>query len=225
LENRRFNQGRDGGYEVIGITENFFVESLHQKIKPVALLSANNNDYANLYYTTIRLQPGNISNQMQALEKVWALFLPDEPMSYTFYDQQFDTMYRNDERLSMAIAIAAIIAIILTFMGILGQVYQMTLNRTKEIGIRKVNGARVSEIILLFYKDFVKWVAIAFVIASPLAWYVVKVWLQNFAYQASIAWWIFPLAGLLTLLGVLLTVSLQTYRAARRNPVESLRDE
>lgn len=225
LENKRLYQGRDGGYEVIGVTDNFFIESLHQKIKPVALLSSKNNDYANLYYATIRLRPGNIGNQMQALEKVWTLFLPDEPMNYTFYDQQFDLMYRNDERMSLAIAIAAIIAIILTFMSILGQAYQMTLNRTKEIGIRKVNGARVSEIILLFYKDFVKWVAIAFVVACPIAFFVIKKWLQNFAYQTTIKWWVFAIAGLLTLLGVLLTVSLQTYKAARRNPVDSLRDE
>ena len=225
LENKRFNQGRDGGYEVIGVTENFFVESLHQKIKPVAMLLADNSEAASLRYATIRLRPGNINEQMQALKNIWDQFLPDEPMNYTFYDQQFDAMYRNDERLSLAIAIAAIIAIILTFMGILGQAYQMTLNRTKEIGIRKVNGARVSEIILLFYKDFIKWIVVAFLIASPLAWYVVKVWLQNFAYQATISLLIFPLAGLLTLFGVLLTVSLQTWRAARRNPVESLRDE
>ncbi|NCA86511.1 MAG: ABC transporter permease [Clostridia bacterium] len=225
LENKRFNQGRDGGYEVIGVTDNFFVESLHQKIKPVAILLADDTQTGNLRYATIRLRPGKVSEQIDELKKVWDQFLPDEPMNYTFYDQQFDTMYRTDERLSLAIAIAAIIAIILTFMGILGQVYQMTLNRTKEIGIRKVNGARVSEIITLFYKDFVKWIILAFAIATPVAWYAVKVWLQNFAYQTKISWWIFPLAGLLTLFGVLLTVSLQTYRAARRNPVESLRDE
>lgn len=225
LENRHFNQGRDGGYEVIGITGNFFVESLHQKIKPVALLLANDNDGTNLRYATIRLRPGNIGNQMQALEKLWVFLIPDEPMSFTFYDQHFDAMYRNDERLGLAIAIAAIIAIILTFMGIVGQVFQMILNRTKEIGIRKVNGAQLSDIIFLFNKGFIKWVAIAFVVASPSAFYVIKKWHQNFAYQTTIEWWIFAIAGLLTLFGVLLTVSLQTYNAARRNPVESLRDE
>lgn len=226
MENRHFNQGRDGGYEVIGITENFFVESLHQKIKPVALLLADDNDAAaSLRYVTIRLRPGNIGDQMQALEKLWAFFLPDEPMNFTFYDQQFDAMYRKDERLGLAIAIAAIIAIILTFMGIVGQVFQMILNRTKEIGIRKVNGAQLSDIIFLFNKGFIKWVAIAFVVASPAAFYVIKKWHQNFAYQTTIDWWIFATAGLLTLFGVLLTVSLQTYNAARRNPVKSLRNE
>ncbi|MCK9453092.1 MAG: ABC transporter permease [Bacteroidales bacterium] len=225
LENRHFNQGRDGGYEVIGITENFFVESLHQKIKPVALLLTTDNEGGNLRYATIRLRPGNIGHQMQALEKLWAFFMPDEPMNFTFYDQQFDAMYRNDERLGLAIAIAAIIAIILTFMGIVGQVFQMILNRTKEIGIRKVNGAQLSDIIILFNKGFIKRVAIAFVVASPIAFFVIKQWLQNFAYQATIDWWIFAIAGLLTLFGVLLTVSLQTYSAARRNPVESLRNE
>jgi putative ABC transport system permease protein len=191
----------------------------------VAVLLASQDELTYLRYATIRLRPGQLSQQMDELKNMWSQFLPDEPMNYTFYDQQFDAMYRNDERLSLAIAIAAIIAIILTFMGILGQVYQMTLTRTKEIGIRKVNGARVSEIITLFYKDFVKWIILAFVVSTPVAWYVAKLWLQNFAYQTTIAWWIFPLAGLLTLFGVLLTVSLQTYRAARRNPVESLRDE
>ena len=225
MENKSFMQGREGGYQVIGVTENFFVESLHQKIKPVALLLSDQNNEAYLRYATIRLRPGNISNQMQELEKIWLFFLPDEPMNFTFYDQHFDAMYRNDERLGLAIAIAAAIAIILTFMGIVGQVYQMTLNRTKEIGIRKVNGARVYDIIFMFNKGFIKWMIIAFVIASPVAYYAVNKWHQNFAYQTSIEWWVFAIAGLLTLFGVLLTVSLQTYTAARRNPVKSLRDD
>jgi len=134
-------------------------------------------------------------------------------------------MYRNDKRLGLSIAIAAFIAIILTFMGIVGQIFQMILNRTKEIGIRKVNGAQLSDIISMFNKDFIRWVAIAFVVASPAAFYVIILWLQNFGYKTSVACWIFAIAGFITLLGVLLTVSLQTYSAARRNPVESLRNE
>ena len=100
-----------------------------------------------------------------------------------------------------------------------------TQQKTKEIGIRKVNGATISEIMLMLNKDFVKWVVVAFVIACPLAYYALTKWLENFAYKTTLSWWVFALAGLFTLVIALLTVSWQTYRAASRNPVESLRDE
>jgi putative ABC transport system permease protein len=110
-------------------------------------------------------------------------------------------------------------------MGILGQIFLISLNRTKEIGIRKVNGARISEIIAMLNKDFIKWVAIAFVIATPIAYYAMNKWLENFAYKTELSWWIFALAGLLALGIALLTVSWQSWKAATRNPVEALRYE
>jgi putative ABC transport system permease protein len=119
----------------------------------------------------------------------------------------------------------SILCIIVACMGLLGITLFMLEKRTKEIGIRKVNGARISEVLVMLNRDFVKWVAIAFVIATPIAWYAMHQWLQNFAYKTNLSWWIFALAGLLALGIALLTVSWQSWRAARRNPVEALRYE
>ncbi len=107
-------------------------------------------------------------------------------------------------------------------MGIFGQIYQESINRTKEIGIRKVNGAKISEILTMLNKDFVKWVVLAFVVATPIAYFAMNKWLESFAYKTSLSWWIFALAGLLALGVALLTISWQSWRAATRNPVESL---
>ena len=118
-----------------------------------------------------------------------------------------------------------ILAVFIASLGLFGQSVIASRNKIKEIGIRKVNGARISEVLVMLNKDFVKWVAIAFVIATPIAWYAMNEWLQNFAYQTELSWWIFALAGLLALGIALLTVSWQSWRAARRNPVEALRYE
>jgi len=119
----------------------------------------------------------------------------------------------------------SIIAIIIACLGLFGLVLNSTQQRSKEIGIRKINGAKISEVLMMLNKDFVKWVVIAFVIATPIAWYAMHKWLENFAYKTSLSWWIFALAGLLALGIALLTVSWQSWRAATRNPVEALRYE
>ena len=133
--------------------------------------------------------------------------------------------YIEEQKLSKTIQFFAIIAILLSCMGIFSYAISMATTRTKEIGIRKVNGATISEILLLLNKDFIKWVAIAFVIAVPIAYYVMSKWLENFAYKTELSWWIFALAGVLALGIALLTVSFQSWKAARRNPIESLRYE
>ena len=146
-------------------------------------------------------------------------------MNLMFYDDFFQAMYAKEDKLAKSITFFSIIALVLTCMGILGQIFMISLNRTKEIGVRKVNGARISEIMAMLNKDFVKWVAIAFVIATPLAWCAMHKWLDNFAYKTELSWWIFALAGLLALGIALLTVSFQSWKAATRNPVEALRYE
>ena len=123
------------------------------------------------------------------------------------------------------INIFSLLAIFIACLGLFGQSTLAADNRIKEIGIRKVNGAMVSEILIMLNKDFVKWVAIAFVIASPIAYYAMNSWLENFAYKTTLSWWIFALAGGLAIIIALITVSLQTFWAARRNPIESLRYE
>lgn len=209
------------GKEVIGVMEDFNVSSLHSAMEPVCLLLSD-NPADNL---SIRLLPGNLAENMDELTKVWTEFMPGEALNYTFYDSYFDSLYKKEEKTAQAIGILAFIALVLTCMGIFGQIFQESLNRTKEIGIRKVNGARVSEVLVMLNKDFVKWVSIAFIIATPIAYYAMNKWLENFAYKTSLSMWIFALAGLLALGIALLTVSWQSWRAATRNPVEALRYE
>jgi len=225
IVNRKFNNVQEGGIHVIGVTDNFHVQSLRSKILPLCLICVAKDGVKNLYNLSFRITPGNIGAKMKELEKVWKSFIPDEPMDYSFYDENFDAMYKQDERLGKAIGLFAIIAFILTCMGLLGQVFQVCVSRTKEIGIRKINGANVSEVMLMLSKDFEKLAALSFVLATPISWYAMNKWLQSFAYKTDLSWWIFALAGLFALAITFLTVSWQSWRAATRNPVEALRYE
>jgi len=222
LDGKRYNNGREGGYNVIGEVNNFNVESLHSALTPVALIYEPDREFNTL---SLRLMPGSIEQQIAELRSVWKSMLPDDPMEFAFYDDQFQAMYAKEDKLAKSITFFSIIAIVLTSMGILGQIFLISLNRTKEIGVRKVNGAKVSEILVMLNRDFVIWVIAAFVIATPIAYYAMNKWLENFAYKTALSWWIFALAGMLTLGIALLTVSWQSWIAATRNPVEALRYE
>jgi putative ABC transport system permease protein len=134
-------------------------------------------------------------------------------------------LYSKEEKIARFIEFVALWTILLAVTGLLGLIIFMSRDRIKEIGIRKVNGARISEVMTMLNKDFVKWVVIAFVIATPIAYYAMNKWLENFAYKTTLSWWIFALAGLLALGIALLTVSFQSWKAATRNPVEALRYE
>ena len=225
IEGKKFKNGREGGYQVVGVVPDFHVESMHRKIDPVCLLAAANDTHDELQNISIRLAQGNLNQQVVQLEKTWKSFIPDEPMNFSFYDEQFNAMYQKDERLGEAIGIASIIALVLTFMGILGQIFQISLSRIKEIGIRKVNGAKVSDILAYMNKEFLVWVAISLVLAIPLAMYLISKWLENFAYKTEIGWLTYAVSGLIMLVTVILTVTLQSWKAATRNPVEALRYE
>ncbi|TKG97446.1 ABC transporter permease [Puteibacter caeruleilacunae] len=220
LENRKFDNGREGGFDIVGVVEDFHIWSMHDGIKPVCLMY--NPQYLNL---NIRFHPGDLHANMAEIKKIWAEFRPYSPMAYQFYDEYFDSLYRKEERQSKAITFFSIITFVITCLGLLGQVIHNCVARVKEIGIRKVNGAKVSEILGLLNKDFIKWIVVAFVIASPVAYFVLNKWLESFAYKTTLSWWIFALAGVLALFIALLTVSWQSWRAATRNPVEALRYE
>ncbi|MGV8093664.1 MAG: ABC transporter permease [Mangrovibacterium sp.] len=176
-------------------------------------------------FIIIRFAGNSISTGMDFIQKTWQEMLPGHPLKYQFYDEWFDSMYRSEERFARTIGLFAVLAIVISCIGILGLAIFSSERRTKEIGVRKVNGAKVSEILTMLNKDFVKWVVIAFVIATPIAWYAMHKWLENFAYKTTLNWWIFALAGLLALGIALLTVSWQSWKAATRNPVEALRYE
>ena len=222
IEGKKYNSGTPGGYKVVGVINDFNVESLHNKILPTALIYTPNNKFNTL---SLKLTSGNIEEQMLQLKILWEELVPNEPLNFTFYDDQFQAMYMKEEKLAKSITFFSLIAIVLTCMGVLGQLFMTTLTRTKEIGIRKVNGATIREILYMLNKDIIKWVLIAFVIACPIAYFTIEKWLENFAYKTSLSWWVFAFAGLFTLGITLLTVSWQSWRAATRNPVEALRDE
>ena len=150
---------------------------------------------------------------------------PETPFINLDVKEVYFKNYESEQELAQVISIFSFFAIFLSGIGLFGMASFLSENRTKEIGIRKVNGAKVSEVLAMLNKDFVKWVAIAFVIACPIAYYAMNQWLENFAYKTTLSWWIFALAGVLALGIALLTVSWQSWRAATRNPVEALRYE
>jgi len=221
IQDKVYHNGNDDGYHVIGVVKNFNVESLHKAISPVVLLYNPDHRFANL---SLRLSPGNVGQQMDRIKQVWNKTVA-YPMNFTFYSDQVQAMYNKEEKLAKSITFFSFIAVILTCMGLLGQFFLISLNRTKEIGIRKVNGANVFEILLLLNKNFLAWVLVSFVIAVPVAFYIMRLWLQNFAYKTTLSWWVFALAGIIPFAIEILTVSWLSWRAAVANPIESLRYE
>jgi putative ABC transport system permease protein len=196
------------------------MKSLRENARPLVFFVSEHSNYL-----SIRVQPGNIAKMLDHVKMQWGKFNNDAPFEYFFLDQSFDAQYKSEDRLSKIISIFTLIAIAIACLGLFGLVSYTATQKTKEIGIRKVNGARISEVLVMLNKDFVKWVAIAFAIATPIAWYAMNKWLESFAYKTSLSWWIFALSGVLALGIALLTVSWQSWRAATRNPVEALRYE
>jgi putative ABC transport system permease protein len=159
------------------------------------------------------------------MEKTWKRFLPDVPFEYTFMDESFENLYRSEERQKTIFTVFACIAIFIACLGLFGLSAFAITQRIKEIGIRKVLGASLGSIVQLLSTDFLKLVAIAAVIAFPVAWYAMHKWLEDFAYRSSVPWWIFFVAGLLAAAIALFTISFQAVKAALANPVKNLRTE
>ena len=221
LENRKFNNGKDGGYNVIGVVKNFNITSLHKEIEPACLMFTDRR-YSSL---NLRLLPGNLDEQMKILHDTWKSIVPEAKFSYIFLEDYFNSLYRKEEQQGNAIAAFSLIAFIITCLGMLGQILQVTINKTKEIGIRRINGATISDIITMLNKEFLICVTLAFLIAVPVSFFIMNKWMENFAYKTNMSWWIFALSGLLAMGIALITVSSQSWRAATRNPVEALRYE
>ena len=207
--------------KIVGIVDDIHFESLYNKIKPVVYVI----DYSEVYHLIVKVKSSDIIKSRKALTEITQNLYPNEVIEYTFLDQVLEQSYQKDYKTFQLMGFFAALAIILASMGLLGMASFMMISRTKEIGIRKVNGATVSEIMLMLNISFIKWMAIAFVLATPIAYYGMNKWLQSFAFKTTLSWWIFALAGLISLVIVLLTVSGLTYRAASRNPVEALRYE
>jgi putative ABC transport system permease protein len=210
-------------FHVIGVVNDFNFRSLHHFMEPLLLCPLREGDWWT--FIEIKGYTGNREELVAAVEQVWEKLSGNEYMDYTFLTDKIALQYNKERKVQQSISLFCVIAILISCFGLLGTILNTTAERTKEIGIRKVNGARVSEVMAMLNKHFMKWVAVAFIIACPISWYAMHKWLQNFAYKTNLSWWIFALAGLLALGIALLTVSWQSWRAASRNPVEALRYE
>ncbi len=222
LKNKIYNNGRIGGYKVIAVVNDFNFTSMHKAIEPLAILFTDNTS---ILYMNVRIAKGSTGQTMNYIKKVWAEIYPDYHIKYQFYDEWVDSIYRQDEKFGDVIAMFALLAITISCLGILGLAVFLSEARRKEIGIRKVHGAGVINIMSLLNKDFIELVLVSFVLACPIAWLAVNKWLQNFAYRTKINWWVFALSGFLILFIALFTVGWQAYKAAAANPVEALRYE
>jgi putative ABC transport system permease protein len=216
--------GEQNRFTIVGVVKDFHFKDLHEKIEPFAFRFYNDAD-AGFNYMIAHSRGGNIKQSLSTLENAWKKLNPNEPFEYSFLDQDFQKNYEAESRQASLINYFTIVAIIISCLGLFGLATFTAEQRTKEIGIRKVLGASVYGVVALLSKDFLKLVIIAVIIASPLAWWAMNKWLQNFAYQTSIWWQVFALTTLLAVVIAFATISFRAIRAALSNPVKSLRTE
>ncbi len=210
---------------IIGIVKDFHFQSFHSQIEPLIIFQTNPDQIYNINYMLIKTSGNEVQNVIGDLQQKWSDMTDNYPFEYTFLDQEFAQVFESEVITSKAYSIFSLISILIASLGLLGLAMFFAKKRNKEIGVRKVNGAKIWQVMLLLNSDFIKLVALAFIIATPIAWYAMDKWLQNFAYKTELSWWIFALAGLLAMVVALLTVSWQSWKAATRNPVEALRYE
>ncbi|MFC1724967.1 ABC transporter permease [candidate division KSB1 bacterium] len=209
------------GAVIIGVVRDFYFQSLHHEIEPLALI--HNPPACNI--VNARISSGNISETISFIENTWRELSPDYPLEYNFYDESFDSLYNSDKKFRRIFFYFSLIAIFIAGLGLYGLTSYVTAQRTKEIGIRKVLGASIPKITVLLSKEFLYLVIFACVIALPAAYYLMHNWLQNFAYRADISVTVFLFSVLISIGIALLTVSYHSIKAARSNPVDSLRYE
>jgi putative ABC transport system permease protein len=207
--------------QIIGIVKDFHYKSLYDKVETAVLQIFPDAAWK----VAVRLSAANIASSIGGVKKVWERFAPDYPIEYKFLDENFEEMYLAEDKLKSLLWIFTTVAIFVGCLGLFGLAAYAAERRIKEIGIRKVLGASVQGLAFLLSKDFVKLVLIALLIASPIAWYLMNQWLQNFAYRVELSWSIFLVAGVIAVLIASLTVAGQAIRAARTNPVKNLRSE
>jgi putative ABC transport system permease protein len=212
--------GKIDQFNIIGVVDNFHFQSLHSSVEPVFIAVQTTRFPCLLIKTN-----GNNKDVIEFTQEVFNEISPGYLMEFELLEDRITKFYSKEEKQIGTIGFFSAVAMALSIMGLLGFVALNMVKRTKEIGIRKINGANTFKIIGMMCREYIAWISIAFVIASPIAWYAMHKWLENFAYKTTLSWWIFAVAGLMALGIALLTVSLQTWRAARQNPVESLRYE
>ncbi len=217
--------GRD--WVIKGVIKDYNHFGLKTSIEPMFLRYGRNINNINIL---IKLNKNAFSSSgmnmtLSQIENKWKEIFPQSTFNYTFLDQKFGAQYKEDKAFGTAFQVFTLLAIFIASMGLFGLTSYTVVQRKKEIGVRKVNGATITQILQLLNQDFVKWVGLAFIVAIPISWFAMHKWLEGFAYKTTLSWWVFALAGLTALIIALLTVSWQSFQAAIANPVDSLRDE
>jgi len=213
-------------FTVIGVVKDFNTDSFHNSISPFALFYTASKTYnIKSSYIAVRIKPGNYSETLSSIQNKWKQFAPDLPFDYSFMDAEFDALYRSDQTMGKVFTVFTVLSLVVACLGLLGLAIYTAERRTKEIGIRKVLGASVQNVVLSLSKEFIRLITLALVIAFPIAWYAMNKWLQDFAYKTDINWWIFALAASVILIITFITISYQAIRAAIANPIKSLRSE
>ncbi len=219
---RKFSRYGDSipSTEIIGVVQDFHMHSLHQPIEPLMLFLQG--DY--FRFISVKVRPENLSqtlNRIEAIVQAHTVY----PFEYSFLDERFDQLYKTDQKLGEMFGFFTVLSVLIASLGLFGLAAISAKQRTKEIGIRKVLGASIESIVQVLARDFMKMVAWGFVLAVPFAWYFMHRWLEDYAYRISLQWWMFALPGLMAFVIALFTISFQSMKAARANPVESLRNE
>jgi putative ABC transport system permease protein len=210
------------GSVVIGVVKDFNYSGMQQRVQPQVFHQFSNSQPHHFF---VKIRPGDPSKALASIQNAWKVVAPDYPLKYNFLDESLDMFYKSEARMSNIVGWASGISIFLACLGLFGLASLATVNRIKEIGIRKVLGASIPAIMVLLSKDFIGLVVIGLIIAAPATWYLMDKWLQDYAYRINISGWIFVTIALLTILIALVTVSYRSIKAAITNPVESLRSE
>jgi putative ABC transport system permease protein len=211
-------------YKIVGVVKDYHFQSLHDPIRPLILYNAN--PYGGNYYRlSVRAKPEEIQSTVAFIKSKWQEFDPKYPIEYVFVDDQYDSLYRAEERLGQLFGYFTALAILIGCLGLFGLSTFSAEQRTKEVGIRKVVGASIPNVILLLVREFTKWVLLAVVVAWPVGYFLMDKWLQNFSYRIDLGMGTFILAALLALVIAIATVSYQAVKTALTNPVNSLRYE
>lgn len=211
--------------EIIGVVKDIEYKTLHEPVLPIAFFYRHSNNINFCKKILIKLQSNDFPHTLSTIQKTWNDISPEYPIHYRFLDKIFNDNYKEDIRTGNLVGIMTVIAVFLSCMGLFALALFHINHRIKEIGIRKVSGAKIFEILILLNKDFAKRIVLAFVISTPITYYAMHIWLKNFAYKTNISWWFFALSGVLTFGIALLTISWQSWQAATRNPVEALKYE
>lgn len=221
------HEGSESGepYKIIGVIDDISYQGVQREMQPLAHFYSEQESFTDWNYLSVKVKKGSSLEVVDLMKKEWDDALPDSALTYFFADDKLNEQYKEYLKVNTVIGWFSILAVILSCMGLFALSAYAMARRTKEIGIRKVNGAKVSQILTMLNKDFLKWVVFAFLIAVPIAWYAMHKWLEGFANKTTVSWWVFALAGIIAMAIALLTVSWQSLKAARMNPVDVLRDE